>query len=56
MGCRSMEKKRVSLLEASIVLLLMLIVMGLGVIKFGISPQTPVMLVMGILTIWARAR
>lgn len=51
-----MEKKRVSLLEASIVLLLMLIVMGLGVIKFGISPQTPVMLVMGILTIWARAR
>lgn len=49
-------RKKVSLLEASIVLIIMLIVMGLGVIHFGISPQTPVMLVMGIITIWARMR
>ncbi|GEK29385.1 Na+/H+ antiporter NhaC [Furfurilactobacillus siliginis] len=49
-----MEKKNftVGRNEALIMLLVMLVVMGLGVIKFGLSPQVPVMAVMGILMAW----
>ncbi|MFC6182417.1 Na+/H+ antiporter NhaC [Lactiplantibacillus daowaiensis] len=46
----------VSLTEALIVLLCMLAIMGLGVIKFGLSPQTPVMLVIALVILWARVR
>ncbi|GAB6092577.1 Na+/H+ antiporter NhaC family protein [Furfurilactobacillus curtus] len=38
--------------EALIVLIIMLIIMGTGVIAFGLSPQVPVMLVMGLLMAW----
>ncbi|KRN94173.1 Na+ H+ antiporter [Pediococcus stilesii] len=48
--------KKVSTLEASIVLVIMLSIMGIGVIKFGLSPQTPVLLVLGLITIWAKIR
>lgn len=50
-----MENK-VSFKEAVIVLLGMLVIMGLGVIKFGLSPQVPVLLVLVVVTFWARAR
>ena len=48
--------KKVSVLETSIVLILMLLIMGMGVIKFKLSPQTPVLLVLGLITIWAKVR
>ncbi|HAT53871.1 MAG TPA: Na+/H+ antiporter NhaC [Lactobacillus sp.] len=49
-----MEKQtfKVGRNEALIVLLLMLLIMGFGVIKFGLSPQVPVMLVMGLIMAW----
>ncbi|GKT03337.1 Na+/H+ antiporter NhaC [Furfurilactobacillus entadae] len=52
-----MEKKtfKVGRNEALVVLIGMLVIMGLGVIKFGLSPQVPVMLVMGLLMAWAVA-
>lgn len=51
------EKWRpVKLPEALCVLLLMLAIMGLGVIKFGLSPQTPVILVIALIILWARIR
>ncbi|MCZ3394001.1 Na+/H+ antiporter NhaC, partial [Enterococcus faecium] len=33
-----------------------LVIMGLGVIKFKLSPQTPVLLVLGLITMWAKLR
>ena len=42
--------------EASLVLIVMLAILGTGVIKWGLSPQTPVLLVLGLLTIWAKIR
>lgn len=48
--------KKVSILETSTVLVLMLVIMGLGVIKFKLSPQTPVLLVLGLITMWAKLR
>ncbi|WP_412989288.1 Na+/H+ antiporter NhaC [Pediococcus siamensis] len=50
-----MENK-VSFKEAVVVLVGMLVVMGLGVIKFGLSPQVPVLLVLVMVTFWARFR
>ncbi len=38
-----MTKHKTSLLEASIVLLILLAIMGSGVIVFQLSPQTPVL-------------
>ncbi|KRK45978.1 Na+/H+ antiporter NhaC [Dellaglioa algida] len=49
-------KNKLSFTEAASVLMGMLIIMGFGVIKFGLSPQTPVMLVIGLLILWARIR
>lgn len=46
--------KKVSILETSTVLVLMLVIMGIGVIKFKLSPQTPVLLVLGLITMWAK--
>ncbi|AHA05862.1 Na+/H+ antiporter NhaC [Pediococcus pentosaceus] len=48
--------KKVSILETSTVLVLMLVIMGIGVIKFKLSPQTPVLLVLGLITMWAKLR
>jgi len=51
-----MTKKKISLLEASLVLITMLIIMGSGVIIFHLSPQTPVLTVIALLMLWARIR
>lgn len=50
-----MENK-VSFKEAISILLVMLVVLGFGVIKFGLSPQTPVLVVIGLLVLWAKVR
>lgn len=42
--------------EALAVLVGMLVIMGTAVIKFGLSPQTPVMLVIALVMLWARVR
>ncbi|ETY75606.1 sodium:proton antiporter [Lactiplantibacillus fabifermentans T30PCM01] len=46
----------VKLPEALAVLIIMLAIMGTGVIKFGLSPQTPVMVVIALVILWARIR
>lgn len=48
--------QKVKTREASLVLIVMLAILGTGVIKWGLSPQTPVLLVLGLLTIWAKIR
>ena len=48
--------KKISTLEAVTVLFFMLLIMGFSVIGLKISPQTPVLLVMGLITIWAKIR
>ncbi|MCS6109297.1 Na+/H+ antiporter NhaC, partial [Clostridium botulinum] len=50
------SKKDVSFREAVTILVIMLIVLGFGVIKFGLSPQTPVLVVIGLLILWAKVR
>jgi len=50
------SKKNVSFKEAISILIMMLIVLGFGVIKFGLSPQTPVLVVIGLLMLWAKVR
>lgn len=50
-----MEKK-IQFKEALLILILMLAILGTGVIKFGLSPQTPVLLVIGLLILWAKIR
>lgn len=50
------SKKNVSFREAITILVVMLIVLGFGVIKFGLSPQTPVLVVIGLLILWAKVR
>lgn len=52
----SKKWRSVQLPEALLVLLIMLAIMGLGVIKFGLSPQTPVILVIALIILWARIR
>jgi len=47
---------KISTLEAVIVLLVVLGIMSLGVIGFGLSPQVPVLLAMGVVTAWAMLR
>ncbi|WP_341779754.1 Na+/H+ antiporter NhaC [Levilactobacillus sp. HBUAS70063] len=48
--------KPVSFGEAMIILIGMLLIMGLGVIKFGLSPMTPVLLVIALVILWAKVR
>jgi Na+/H+ antiporter NhaC len=50
------SKKDVSFREAIAILVMMLIVLGFGVIKFGLSPQTPVLVVIGLLILWSKLR
>lgn len=50
------EAPRVKFGEAIIVLLMMLVIMGVGVIGFGISPQIPVLLVIALVMLWARIK
>ncbi|MFC6206591.1 Na+/H+ antiporter NhaC [Levilactobacillus tongjiangensis] len=42
--------------EAITILLAMLVIMGFGVIKFGLSPMTPVLLVIALVILWAKLR
>ncbi len=50
------KQKQVKFGEAIAVLLMMLVVMGVGVIGFGISPQIPVLLVIALVILWAKIR
>lgn len=50
------EIKKISVGEASGILILVLLIMGGGVIGFGLSPQVPVMLAMGTIILWAKLR
>ena len=47
---------QISTLEAVIVLLVVLGIMSAGVIGWGLSPQVPVLLAMGVVTVWAMLR
>ena len=48
--------KKIRFSEALIILLLMLIILGTAVIKFGLSPQIPVLFVIALLILWAKLR
>lgn len=49
-------KKKVSFPEAVTILALLLIILGLAVIKFGLSPEVPVLFTVCLLMFWAKAR
>lgn len=49
-------KKKVSFSEAIIILILLLLILGLAVIKFGLSPEVPVLFTVLLLTFWAKFR
>ncbi|USQ68755.1 Na+/H+ antiporter NhaC [Companilactobacillus allii] len=49
-------KNKVSFKESISILVVMLLILGLGVIKFGLSPQTPVLVVIGLLVLWSKIR
>jgi NhaC family Na+:H+ antiporter len=51
-----MQVKKVSALEASLVLLGMLAVLGTSVIGFGLAPQVPVLATTALVIFWARLR
>lgn len=51
-----MEKKKVTFSESLIILALLLIILGISVIHFGISPEVPVLFTVLLLTFWARLR
>ncbi|WP_057826572.1 Na+/H+ antiporter NhaC [Lentilactobacillus sunkii] len=50
------KEPKVGLTEGIIVLLFMLLIMGFSVIKLGISPQIPILLVILLLIAWAKVR
>ncbi len=47
-------KKKVSFLEAIIILLLLLIILGISVIKFDLMPEVPVLFTVCLLVFWLR--
>ena len=51
-----MEKKRVPFSESIIILIVLLVILGLSVIKFGLSPEVPVLFTVLLLTFWAKLR
>ena len=51
-----MGKKKVSLTESIIILIVLLAILGISVIKFGLSPEVPVLFTVLLLTFWARLR
>lgn len=55
-GKKVMEKKKVSFTESIIILILLLIILGLAVIRFGLSPEVPVLFTVLLLTFWAKLR
>lgn len=48
--------KQVKFGEAITILLIMLIILGTAVIKFGLSPQIPVLFVIALIMLWAKLR
>lgn len=51
-----MGKKKISFAESIIILVILLAVLGISVIKFGLSPEVPVLFTVLLLTFWARLR
>lgn len=49
-------KKKVSFLEAIIILGLLLIILGVSVIKFGLMPEVPVLFTVCLVVFWLRIR
>lgn len=49
-------KKKVSFSEAIIILIILLAILGFSVIKFGLSPEVPVLFTVLLLTFWAKFR
>lgn len=49
-------KKQISFGEAIGILLVLLAILGIAVIKFGLSPEVPVLFAVMLLTFWARLR
>lgn len=49
-------KRRISFRESIIILAILLIILGFSVIKFGISPEVPVLFTVLLLTFWAKIR
>ncbi|GAK47286.1 Na(+)/H(+) antiporter NhaC [Secundilactobacillus oryzae JCM 18671] len=52
----STKAPKVGFGEALAVLVGMLVIMGVGVIKFGLMPQTPVLIVIALVILWSRLR
>ena len=48
--------KSIRFKEASTLLLIMLIILGTDVIRFGLSPQIPVLFVIALLIFWVKLR
>ena len=48
--------KQISFKEAVTILILMLVMLGWGVIGFGLSPQIPVLTVIALLIFWLQIR
>lgn len=51
-----MKKKQVSFPESIIILIVLLAILGISVIKFGLSPEVPVLFTVLLLTFWAKLR
>ncbi|PEH06965.1 Na+/H+ antiporter NhaC [Lactobacillus sp. UMNPBX4] len=51
-----MKKQKVSFTESIIILIALLAILGISVIKFGLSPEVPVLFTVLLLTFWARLR
>lgn len=49
-------KKKVSFTESLVILALLLVILGFAVIKFGLSPEVPVLFTVLLLTFWAKFR
>lgn len=49
-------KKKVSFGESIIILVILLLILGTAVIKFGLSPEVPVLFTVLLLTFWAKIR
>ncbi|WP_268913373.1 Na+/H+ antiporter NhaC [Lentilactobacillus sp. SPB1-3] len=49
-------QSKVSLMEGSIILVVMLLIMGFSVIKLALSPEIPILLVIFLLICWAKVR
>lgn len=48
--------KLIKFSEAVSILLIMLVILGTAVIKFGLSPQIPVLFVIALIMLWAKLR